>query len=98
MKIPKIKIKKLKEFLERLPRALGERAFLTFLGLLVLALIFGGIIFYKYQILVKRAKIQITEEPLQFQEKIYQDILKIWQEKEKNFKETDSKEYPNPFI
>ena len=97
MKIPKLKIKKIKEFLKRLPRILGERAFLTFLGLLLVALIFGGIIFYQYNILVKKAEVQITEEPLQFQEKIYQDVLKIWQERKEKFQETEFKEYPDPF-
>ncbi|MDI6603244.1 MAG: hypothetical protein QME57_03980 [Patescibacteria group bacterium] len=97
MRISRLKIKKIKEFLKRLPRTLGERAFFVFLGLLLLALIFGGIIFYKYNILVKKVKVQIIEEPLQFQEKAYQDILKIWQEKEKKFQETDLKQYPNPF-
>lgn len=97
MRLPKIKIKKIKEFLKRLPRTLGEKAFFVFLALLFLALIFGGIIFYQYKILVKRTEIQITEEPLKFQEKTYQEILKIWQEREKKFQEADLKEYPNPF-
>ena len=97
MKIPKLKVKKIKEFLKKLPRTLGERAFLTFLGLLLVALIFGGIIFYQYNILVKKAEVQITEELLQFQTNTYQDVLKIWQEREKKFQETDFKEYPDPF-
>ena len=97
MKIPKLKIKKIKQPLKRLPRVLGERALLTFLGLFLLSLIFGLIIFYKYSILAKRVVPQITEKPLQFNEKIYQDVLKIWQEKEERFLETDLKQYPDLF-
>jgi len=97
MKIPKLKLKKIKDFLTKLPRTLGERAFLTFLGLLLIALIFGGLIFYKYSILVEKAEPEISEIPLKFKEKTYQDVLKIWQEKEKRFEEADLKEYPNPF-
>lgn len=97
MKISRLKIKKIKEFLKKLPKTLGEKAFFVFLGLLLVALIFGGIIFYQSSILVKRAKVQITEKPLKFQEKTYQDILKIWQEKEKKFQEADWKTYPDPF-
>jgi len=97
MRIPKLKIKKIKELFRKLPRILGERAFFVFLGLLLLALIFGGIIFYQYNILIKRAEVQIQEVPLQFQTKTYQDILKIWQEKEKKFQEADIKEYTDPF-
>jgi len=97
MKISRIKLKKFKEFLKRLPRTLGEKVFFLFLGLLLLALIFGGIIFYKYSILAKKAEPKITEKPLQFKEKTYQKVLKIWQEREKKFQETDLKQYPDPF-
>ena len=37
------------------------------------------------------------EKPLEFNEKVYQDILKIWQEKEKKFEEANFKKYPDPF-
>ena len=97
MKISKLKTRKIKKFFKELPRTLGEKAFLTFLGLLLLALIFSGFIFYKYNLLVKKAEVQNIERPLQFKEKTYQDILKIWQEKEKRFQETDLKIYPDPF-
>jgi len=97
MKIPKIKTKKTKEFFQKLPRILGENAFLIFLGLLIIALILGGFIFYKYSILVAKMEPQVIEKPLQFKEKTYQAVLKFWQEKEKRFKEVDFKEYPNPF-
>ncbi|MFQ6049567.1 MAG: hypothetical protein ACE5J0_00815 [Candidatus Paceibacterales bacterium] len=97
MKIPKLKPKKIKDFLKKLPRALGERAFLAFLGLFVLSLILGGLAFYKYSVLAKKTELQTTEKPLQFKEKTYQKVLETWQEKEKRFKETDVKEYPDPF-
>jgi len=97
LKLKKIKFKKAIEFFKKLPRTLGERAFLTFLGLLLIALIFGGLVFYKYSILVEKAEPEISEIPLKFKEKTYQDVLKIWQEKEKRFEEADLKEYPNPF-
>lgn len=97
MNLPRIKIRKTGELLKRLLLNLGERAFLVFLGLLVIALIFGTIIYYQYNILAKRGGVQITKEPFRFQEKTYQDISRIWQEREKRFEEADSKEYPNLF-
>ena len=97
MKIPKLKLKKIKDFLTKLPRTFGERAFLTFLGLLLIALIFGGLIFYKYSILVEKAEPEISEIPLKFKEKTYQEVLKVWQEKEKRFEEANFKIYPDPF-
>jgi len=95
--LKKIKIKKIGSFLKKLPRILGERAFLTFLGLMILSLILGAIVFYKYSFLKKKIEPQITERPLKFKEKTYEDVLKIWQEREERFKKADLKEYPNPF-
>ncbi len=97
IKTPKFKTKKIKDFFKKLPKILGERAFLAFLIFLFVVFIFGGIIFYKYDILVQRANPQITEMPLQFEEKNYENVLKIWQEKEVKFKASDSKTYPDPF-
>lgn len=93
----KIKLKEFKNFLKRLPKNLAQRAFLVFLGLFFLSLILGGIIFYKYLVLVQRAKPKTSEKILQFEEKTYEKILKFWQEREERMKEADLKEYPNPF-
>jgi len=97
MRISKLKIKKIKEFFQKIPFLLAKKAFLFFLGLLVLALIFGGLIFYRYNVLVKKIEIQIIEEPLKFQEKTYHNLLKIWQEKERRFQESEVKTYPKLF-
>ncbi len=97
MKIPKFKIKEIKQFLKKLPRTLGKRSFLTFLGLLLIALIFSGFFFYKYSFLAEKGKLEVLEKPLKFNEKVYQEVVKIWQEKEKKFEETNFKEYTDPF-
>ena len=97
IKLKKIQLKKFEVFLKKLPRILAERVFLTFLGLLILSLIFGAFLFYKYNFLIKKIEPQITERPLKFKEKTYEDVLKSWQEREERFKEAEFKEYPNPF-
>jgi hypothetical protein len=97
IKLKKIQLKKFGSFLKKLPRLLGEKAFLTFLGLLILSLILGTFVFYKYSFLIKKIEPQIIERPLKFQEKTYEDVLKSWQEKEERFKKADFKEYPDPF-
>ena len=97
MKIPKLKIKETRQFLKKLPRTLGEKSFLTFLGLLLIALIFSGFIFYKYSFLAEKGKLEVLEKPLEFNEKVHQEVLKIWQEKEKKFEEANFKKYPDPF-
>lgn len=98
MKIKKIKLNEIKVFFNKLPRTLGEKAFLTFLGLLIIFLIFGALLFYKYVFLVKKAQPEILEKPLQFKGELFQEILEKFAEREQKFEETETKEYPDPFI
>lgn len=93
----RIKINKIKEFLRKFLRILGEEAFLFFLVLIFLALILGGLLFYKYSFLVEKAKPEVLEKPLQFEEKTHQEVLKILKELQKKFEETELKKYPDPF-
>lgn len=95
--LKQIKLNKIKEFFKKLPMISGKHAFFTFLVFLLLALILGGFVFYKYSILIEKLEPQLLEKPIQFNEKIYQKILKIWEEREKVFKETETKTYSNPF-
>ena len=97
MRFPKIKTKKIKDFLKKLPRTLAEKSFLTFFILLIFALIIGCLIFYQYSFLVEKRKPEVLKTPLKFQEKTYENVLKIWQEKEKRFEEADLKIYSDPF-
>lgn len=100
LKLKQIKLNKIKTFFQKLPRTLGKRFFVSFLVLLLLALICGGLIFYKYSVLVERRSQQDLlgeEKPLDFDERILQEVLKIWQERQKKFEEAQLKEYPDPF-
>jgi len=97
LKIGKIKTKKIKDFLKTFPQWLAERTFLSLLIFIFLALILGGLFFYKYSFLIEKKPIELKEKPSRFNEKSFENVLKICQEREKKFKETESKEYPNPF-
>jgi hypothetical protein len=97
MKIPKLKLKKVKDFLKKAPRGLAEKSFPVFLGLFVLSLIFGAFVFYKYNTLIKEKEILIEGELFQFKEEIYKEVLQIWKDQEIRFQTTDSRDYPNPF-
>jgi len=97
MKIPKFKTEKIKLILKNLPLFLGEHAFLTFLGLLVLALLFCSLIFYKYSFLAEKQQLEVFGEPFQFEEEAYRRVLDTWQEKEERFDQADLKEYPDLF-
>jgi len=89
---------KAKVFFKKLPRILGENAFLTFLFLLLLSLIIGGIIFYKYSILSEKVEAEIIEKPLQFKEGVYRKVLDEWEAREKRFRESELREYPDLFM
>ncbi len=97
-KLKSIKLKDVKGFFRKLPKFLGERAFLVFLALLGLSMAFGGLIFYQYNTLIEQTESDPIEKQLKFKSKTYQRILEIWQEKENKFKETDLKVYPNLFV
>ena len=97
-KLKKFKLKEVTVFFQKLPLILGKNAFLTFLGLFILALIFASFVFYTSYILIKDIDFDIIQEEFKFDSQAYQEVLEIWQEKEKRLKETDSKIYPNPFI
>lgn len=92
----KIDFRKIKEFLERALIAIAQRVFLTCVFLAVLALIIGGISFYKYSILAQKVK-PGDFKYFQLEEEVYQEVLKVWWNKEQKFKEADTKEYPDPF-
>ena len=93
----RLKINKIESFFKNLPRVLAEHAFLGFLVLLIIIFIVSFFIFYKYSILAQKAEPQIAEKTLRFEENNYQEILKIWQDRDKNFKEAGSNNFQNPF-
>ncbi len=94
----RIKIKKTKKFLTKLPLIVAKHAFWACLFLFFLDLLLGGLLFYKYSILAQRAELEDLVEPPLLNEKTYQQVLKVWQEQEQRFLQTDSKEYPDPFL
>lgn len=96
-KLKKIKLNRTKKFFKRLPKILGENTFLTSLILILISLILGGLVFYKYSVLVKARKPEVLEKPAFLNEEALQEILKIWQDRQKKFEEAGFKEYPNPF-
>jgi len=93
-----IKLKQLKAFIKKLPKKLAEKAFLTFLGLFVLSLIFSGYIFYKYSINPQSELVENGKIGLKFKSETYQKILQVWQNNEEQFEKTDTKQYFNLFI
>ncbi len=88
---------KIQKFLGKLVLAIVKHLFLDCLIIFLLTLILGSFFYYKYNILAQRVKLESFEKPFLLKEDDYQNVIKIWQEDERRFKEADSKEYINPF-
>jgi len=97
MKLPKVKKKEILIFLAKSPDFLARRVLVSFLGLLLLALIAAAGIFYKYNFLAQKAVVAGPESSVQFNEKNYQKVLASWRAREQRFKSADSKNYPDLF-
>lgn len=93
MKI-KLNTKKIKKALENFTLILIEKSFLTIILIFAFSLILGFFIFFKYS----SPKIsQIKKEKIEFEQSLYEKVLRTWQERENSFQKVDIKEYPNPF-
>lgn len=93
----KDELNQIRNFLYRAFRMMAEHVLCSFLVLIFPGLIFAGSLFYQYGIAVKKAEPEATERHVYFKEKLYQEILEKWEEREKGFKKIDSKAYLNPF-
>lgn len=93
-----IKFKEIKIFLKKLPKKLAEKAFFTFLGLFLLSLIFSSLIFYSYSIVPKKKILESVKTGLEFKSETYQEILQVWQNREEQLEQTDTKQYPDLFV
>lgn len=89
--------KKAKKVLSEIPRILAENAFLAFLGMLLMSLFLAGILFYKYSVSVEKAELKAVDQSVGFKMEAYNEVLRVWQEREKRFREAGSKDYSNPF-
>lgn len=93
-----IKIKKNGNNFKKIFRILAEKSFLFSLCLVLLSLIVGGFVFYKYYILVVESEPEASEITLKLKNQAYEDIIKTWEERQKKITEADFKNYINPFL
>ena len=85
--------------IDKIPWILAEHAFLASLILFLITLAIGGLLFYKYIILLEQGpQSEQTDQTFLLREDIYQQVLEHWQKDEEKFQQADSKQYPNPFM
>jgi hypothetical protein len=97
MKIKGIKIRDFQERLGKIPRILGENAFIAFLVFFGISLIFGVIVFYTYAVLAEKTEIGTIEKQLRFELGVYDKVLTVWQNDNDQAQRTANKSYLNLF-
>ena len=92
-----MKLEKVKNFFGKFLHILARRAFLTCLIFIFLALVFGGIMYYKYDFLVQKFQPQPTAAGAEFKEKVFEKVLIILEERQVKFEGANQKIYQNIF-
>ena len=83
--------------IKKIPWILGKHAFLFILIFILLDLLFGGFLFYRYVFLVQNQEPQIVSIPSKFQYDTYQSVLKSWQDRDEILNNSSGLNYPSPF-
>jgi len=100
----KIDFKKIPDALKSAPSfvveviwLIGKRAFWLTILLILVDLIIGGAVFYKYVFYAENDKSYLNNPPLQFDENSYQEILSQWEKRDESLNQFIQKNYPDPF-
>lgn len=83
-------------FFACLPKTLAVHAFFASIVLFFIAVSAGAFLFYKYYISVQ-VEASLGEETIKFNEENYEKVLAERKAREKKNKETEQKQYSNPF-
>lgn len=84
-------------FFKRVPRWLAENDFFVSLVFILIAVILGGFVFYKYSFLAERAEPDVLDSGTALNEKALEELLRLWQERQERFDQIEFKDYHNPF-
>jgi hypothetical protein len=93
----KINFQAIENSFKRVVWFLGERAFISFIIFVFLALFAGGAIFYYYGFLVVTEEPVIVIKTIELDENLYQNFLDNYTLRKQKFIEADFKTYSNPF-
>ncbi len=89
--------KSLKRKLKTFVWLVGERAFVSFLAIIFLAFLAGGLLFYRYAYIVAHQDFEIEAHVIELDENLYEQFLENYAARRAKFQEAESKEYTNPF-
>lgn len=97
LKIDAAKTKALGKRLKGLPLFIGERAFLSIIVVILIELVVGGLLFYKYSVLPGNVKIEVSENAVNFNKDDYERVVNFWEERSSRGRDTENKVYSDPF-
>lgn len=92
-----INFQRIKKGITKIAWFLGERAFMSFIIFVFLALFVGGAIFYYYGFLVVVQEPGTTIRAIQIDRNLYQNFLDNYRERRERFIKAGDKVYFNPF-
>lgn len=97
IRIKKLKVQNVKKGLGKFLRRVGGNAFFAYLALLLIALVFASIVFYRYAFTIQSLEFQQVESQSEFRDDIFQKILQEWEGRVTNSKQAAGAVYPNLF-
>jgi len=83
---------------KKILQAVGKYAFLFILIFVLLGIVFGEFLFYRYVLLLKIKEPIIISSPTKFRDDVYQSVLKEWQIRENIFNDLPQENYSDPFF
>ncbi len=76
---------------------IGRHAFAVILILILLDVLFGGFLFYKYVYSAENKNPDIDGNYFKFNDTAYQQVLTQWQSRDQKLQDFLQKNYPSPF-
>ena len=89
--------KQIKDKAKRWLTILAKRSFITSLFLILLSVLLGGILYYRYIILLDKQEPQPSTVSLKFRQEVYKNVLDEWEKMNENFEGGGLKNYLDPF-
>ncbi len=86
------------KFFGKIADFLLAKYFLTFLILIVIAFVLGGIVFYKYSFLAEKKKAENNANLIVLDEDNLQKVIQIWKGRQEKLDRAGIQSYRNPFI
>jgi uncharacterized protein (UPF0333 family) len=75
----------------------GENVFLGFLLLLLVALVFSSVVFYKYVFSLSSERVVPQSSQSNFENAVFQDMISTWQTRAAKFEGVNSRSYRDIF-